>query len=56
LPPVYAGKILAVRRNYVDHAIEGSVAPPTALLIFTRLRNSLSARKYRARKYRAASS
>ena len=43
LPPVRPGKILAIGRNYVDHAIEGGAAPPSAPLIFTKLSNSLSA-------------
>lgn len=43
LPPVYPGKILAIGRNYVDHAIEGGAEPPAAPLIFTKLPNSLSA-------------
>jgi 2-keto-4-pentenoate hydratase/2-oxohepta-3-ene-1,7-dioic acid hydratase in catechol pathway len=43
LPPVFPGKILAIGRNYVDHAIEGGAAPPTAPLIFTKLPNSLAA-------------
>jgi acylpyruvate hydrolase len=43
LPPVYPGKILAIGRNYVDHAIEGGEAPPAAPLIFAKLTNSLSA-------------
>ena len=43
LPPVYPGKIVAIGRNYVDHAIEGGEAPPAAPLIFTKLPNSLSA-------------
>ncbi|MFL6210092.1 MAG: fumarylacetoacetate hydrolase family protein [Pyrinomonadaceae bacterium] len=43
LPPVYPSKILAIGRNYVDHAIEGGEAPPIAPLIFTKLANSLSA-------------
>ena len=43
LPPVLPGKILAVGRNYVDHAIEGGEAPPAAPLIFTKLTNSLNA-------------
>ena len=45
LPPVYPGKILAIGRNYLDHAIEGGGAPPAAPLIFTKLSNSLSAHK-----------
>jgi len=43
LPPVYPGKIVAIGRNYEDHAIEGGEAPPAAPLIFTKLPNSLSA-------------
>src|SRR5215208_5890277 len=43
LPPVFPGKILAVGRNYVDHAIEGGAAPPAAPLIFTKLPNALAA-------------
>ena len=43
LPPVFPGKILAIGRNYVDHAIEGGAPPPTAPLIFTKLPNSLNA-------------
>src|SRR5438874_3096406 len=27
LPPVYPGKIIAIGRNYVDHAIEGGSEP-----------------------------
>ncbi len=43
LPPVLPGKILAVGRNYVDHAIEGGAEPPAAPLIFTKLSNALAA-------------
>jgi acylpyruvate hydrolase len=43
LPPVNPGKILAIGRNYVDHAIEGGAEPPAAPLVFTKLPNSLSA-------------
>ena len=43
LPAVYPSKILAIGRNYVDHAIEGGAAPPKAPLIFNKLPNSLSA-------------
>jgi 2-keto-4-pentenoate hydratase/2-oxohepta-3-ene-1,7-dioic acid hydratase in catechol pathway len=45
LPPVFPGKILAIGRNYVDHAIEGGEAPPAAPLIFTKLPNSLAAHR-----------
>src|SRR5207249_7523849 len=43
LPAVNAGKIVAIGRNYVDHAIEGGAEPPKAPLIFNKLPNSLSA-------------
>ena len=43
LPAVNPGKILAIGRNYVDHAIEGGAAPPAAPLIFNKLSTSLSA-------------
>jgi 2-keto-4-pentenoate hydratase/2-oxohepta-3-ene-1,7-dioic acid hydratase in catechol pathway len=43
LPPVYPSKVLAIGRNYVDHAIEGGAAPPEAPLIFNKLPSSLSA-------------
>jgi 2-keto-4-pentenoate hydratase/2-oxohepta-3-ene-1,7-dioic acid hydratase in catechol pathway len=43
LPPVYPSKILAIGRNYVDHAIEGGAAPPEAPLIFNKLTSSLNA-------------
>ena len=42
LPAVHPGKILAIGRNYVDHAIEGGAAPPSAPLLFNKLPNSLS--------------
>lgn len=42
-PAVYPSKIIAIGRNYVDHAIEGGAAPPDAPLIFNKLPNSLSA-------------
>ncbi len=43
LPAVYPGKILAIGRNYIDHAIEGGAEPPKAPLIFNKLSNSLNA-------------
>jgi len=43
LPPTYPSKILAIGRNYVDHAIEGGAEPPKAPLLFNKLPNSLSA-------------
>jgi len=43
LPPVYPSKIIAIGRNYADHAIEGGSELPAAPLIFNKLPNSLSA-------------
>jgi 2-keto-4-pentenoate hydratase/2-oxohepta-3-ene-1,7-dioic acid hydratase in catechol pathway len=43
LPATYPSKILAIGRNYFDHAIEGGAAPPEAPLLFNKLPNSLSA-------------
>lgn len=43
LPAVYPGKILAIGRNYADHALEGGGEPPKAPLIFAKLPNTLSA-------------
>jgi 2-keto-4-pentenoate hydratase/2-oxohepta-3-ene-1,7-dioic acid hydratase in catechol pathway len=43
LPALYPGKILAIGRNYADHAIEGGGEPPKAPLIFAKLSNALSA-------------
>ena len=43
LPAVYPGKILAIGRNYADHALEGGGEPPKAPLIFGKLANTLSA-------------
>jgi 2-keto-4-pentenoate hydratase/2-oxohepta-3-ene-1,7-dioic acid hydratase in catechol pathway len=43
LPAVFPSKILAIGRNYADHAIEGGAAPPAAPLLFNKLPNSLSA-------------
>jgi 2-keto-4-pentenoate hydratase/2-oxohepta-3-ene-1,7-dioic acid hydratase in catechol pathway len=43
LPAVYPGKIMAIGRNYIDHAIEGGSAPPEAPLLFNKLPNALSA-------------
>lgn len=43
LPAVKPGKILAIGRNYVDHAIEGGAALPESPLIFNKLSTSLSA-------------
>jgi 2,4-didehydro-3-deoxy-L-rhamnonate hydrolase len=43
LPAVYHSKILAIGRNYADHALEGGGEPPKAPLIFAKLSNTLSA-------------
>ena len=43
LPAVYPSKILAIGRNYADHALEGGGEPPKAPLIFAKLANALSA-------------
>lgn len=43
LPAVYPSKILAIGRNYADHALEGGGEPPKAPLIFAKLSNALSA-------------
>lgn len=43
LPPVTPSKILAIGRNYADHAAEGGQPPPAAPLVFTKLPSALSA-------------
>ncbi len=43
LPAVYPGKILAIGRNYADHAAEGGSDLPKAPLLFNKLPNSLNA-------------
>ncbi|MGE0103682.1 MAG: fumarylacetoacetate hydrolase family protein [Blastocatellales bacterium] len=43
LPAVYPTKIIAIGRNYHDHAVEGGSEPPSSPLIFTKLPNSLHA-------------
>lgn len=43
LPAVYPGKILAIGRNYADHAAEGGSDLPKAPLLFNKLPNALSA-------------
>src|SRR5581483_9608645 len=43
LPAINAGKVLAIGRNYYDHAVEGGSEPPTSPLIFTKFINSLTA-------------
>jgi acylpyruvate hydrolase len=43
LPAVYPSKILAIGRNYADHAAEGGAELPKAPLLFNKLPNALSA-------------
>src|SRR5205807_8642288 len=43
LPAVYPGKILAIGRNYVEHAAEGGSDLPKAPLLFNKLPNALNA-------------
>ena len=43
LPAVYPRQILAIGRNYADHALEGGGQPPKAPLIFAKLTSALSA-------------
>ena len=43
LPAVYPKKILAIGRNYADHAAEGGADLPKAPLLFNKLPNALSA-------------
>jgi len=43
LPAVNAGKVVAIGRNYHDHAVEGGSEPPKSPLLFTKFTNALSA-------------
>lgn len=43
LPAVFPGKILAIGRNYAEHASEGGAELPKAPLLFNKLPNALSA-------------
>jgi 2-keto-4-pentenoate hydratase/2-oxohepta-3-ene-1,7-dioic acid hydratase in catechol pathway len=43
LPAVYPGKIIAIGRNYQDHAAEGGSEPPKSPLLFTKFPNALNA-------------
>ena len=43
LPAVYPSKILAIGRNYAEHAAEGGAELPKAPLLFNKLPNALSA-------------
>ncbi|MBI1765258.1 MAG: fumarylacetoacetate hydrolase family protein [Acidobacteria bacterium] len=43
LPAVNPGKVIAIGRNYHDHAVEGGSEPPASPLIFTKFTNSITA-------------
>jgi 2-keto-4-pentenoate hydratase/2-oxohepta-3-ene-1,7-dioic acid hydratase in catechol pathway len=43
LPAVYPGKIVAIGRNYKEHAVEGGSEPPKSPLLFTKFPNALNA-------------
>lgn len=43
LPAVHPGKIVAIGRNYKEHATEGGNEPPKSPLLFTKFPNSLNA-------------
>ncbi|MCI0662647.1 MAG: fumarylacetoacetate hydrolase family protein, partial [Acidobacteria bacterium] len=43
LPAVNAGKVVAIGRNYHDHAVEGGSEPPKSPLLFTKLTNAITA-------------
>jgi|SRR5262245_50227585 len=43
LPVVDAGKVVAIGRNYHDHAVEGGSEPPKSPLLFTKFTNALTA-------------
>jgi 2-keto-4-pentenoate hydratase/2-oxohepta-3-ene-1,7-dioic acid hydratase in catechol pathway len=42
LPAVNAGKVVAIGRNYHDHAVEGGSEPPKSPMIFTKFTNTLT--------------
>ena len=43
LPAVYPRQIIAIGRNYLDHALEGGSDLPTSPMVFMKLPNSLNA-------------
>jgi 2-keto-4-pentenoate hydratase/2-oxohepta-3-ene-1,7-dioic acid hydratase in catechol pathway len=49
LPAVNAGKVVAIGRNYHDHAVEGGSEPPKSPLLFTKFTNSLTAHNAKVR-------
>jgi 2-keto-4-pentenoate hydratase/2-oxohepta-3-ene-1,7-dioic acid hydratase in catechol pathway len=49
LPAVDAGKVVAVGRNYYDHAVEGGNEPPKSPLLFTKFTNALTGHNARVK-------
>ena len=49
LPAVNAGKVVAVGRNYYDHAVEGGNEPPKSPLLFTKFTNALAGHNARVK-------
>ena len=49
LPAVDAGKVVAVGRNYYDHAVEGGNEPPKSPLLFTKFTNALAGHNARVK-------
>jgi acylpyruvate hydrolase len=49
LPAVAAGKVVAVGRNYYDHAVEGGNEPPKSPLLFTKFTNALTGHNARVK-------
>jgi 2-keto-4-pentenoate hydratase/2-oxohepta-3-ene-1,7-dioic acid hydratase in catechol pathway len=49
LPAVDAGKVVAVGRNYYDHAVEGGNEPPKSPLLFTKFTNALAGHNVRVK-------
>jgi 2-keto-4-pentenoate hydratase/2-oxohepta-3-ene-1,7-dioic acid hydratase in catechol pathway len=43
LPAVTPGKVIAIGRNYHDHAVEGGSEPPKSPLLFTKFTNAVNA-------------
>jgi len=49
LPAVDAGKVVAIGRNYYDHAVEGGNEPPKSPLLFTKFTNALTGHNARVK-------
>jgi 2-keto-4-pentenoate hydratase/2-oxohepta-3-ene-1,7-dioic acid hydratase in catechol pathway len=49
LPAVDAGKVVAIGRNYYDHAVEGGNEPPKSPLLFTKFTNALAGHNTRVK-------